>query len=147
MNAAYLSAFAALIGSAIGGFTSLATTWLTQHGEARRRRLEQDRVERQTLFALFVDEASLLYADAFTHDGTDVARLGKLYGIISRLRLLSSGAIVLRAENVVHKIIETYLAPNRTFRDIMELRESGALDPLKEFSEACREELRQFGSV
>jgi hypothetical protein len=44
-------------------------------------------------------------------------------------------------------IVTTYLAPNKTFRDVVELRESGAINPLKEFSEACREELREFGSV
>ena len=103
-------------------------------------------MERQTLFAEFIDEASLLYADAFTHDGTDLAKLGKLYAMISRMRLLSSKEIVEHAEEVSHMIVDTYLAPNKTFRDALHLRESGALDPLKDFSEACREELRKFGT-
>jgi hypothetical protein len=143
-TAAYLPAVAALVGSGIGGFTSLATTWLTQHGQARLQQLTRDRVKRETLFAQFIDEASLLYADAFTHEGTDLARLGKLYAMISRMRLLASRNIVDHAEMVSRKIIETYLAPNKTFHDVLDLKESGALDPLKRFSEACREELRQF---
>src|ERR1700722_12659058 len=88
MDPAYLPAIAALVGSAIGGFTSLATTWLTQHGQAKLQQRTQDRVERETLFAKFIDEASLLYADAFTHESTDLSKLGALYALIGKMRLL-----------------------------------------------------------
>jgi hypothetical protein len=37
-------------------------------------------------------------------------------------------------------IIETYLAPSRTFADLAEL--INEMDPLRDFSEACRRELR-----
>jgi hypothetical protein len=146
MDAAYLSAAAALVGSAIGGFTSLSTTWLTQHGQVRFQRLTQERAERESLFAQFIDEASLLYADAFTHDGTDLAKISKIYAMIGRMRLVSSKDIVDHADRVSQMIIDTYLAPNRTFRDIQELRKNGAMDPLKEFSEACRKELEKYGT-
>jgi hypothetical protein len=36
MDSAYFSAFAALTGSVIGGLTSLATSWLTEHTQAER---------------------------------------------------------------------------------------------------------------
>ncbi len=136
---------AALIGSAIGGFTSLATTWLSQRGQEKLQQRTQDRVKRETLFSQIIEEASALYADAFTHEGTDLSKLSGLYAMISRMRLLVSENIVEHAEKVSHLIIETYLAPNKTFRDVVKLRESGALDPMKEFSEACREELRKYG--
>jgi hypothetical protein len=61
------------------------------------------------------------------------------------MRLLAPPEIVERAERVSHDVIETYLGPNKGFRDILELKEKGALDPLREFSEACRDELRKFG--
>ena len=35
MSSAYISAIAALAGSGIGAVASLATTWLTQHAQAR----------------------------------------------------------------------------------------------------------------
>jgi hypothetical protein len=145
MDAAYLPAVAALVGSAIGGLTSLATTWLTQHGQAKFQQLTQDRVQRETLFAAFIDEASVLYADAFEHQSTDLSKVAKLYAMISRMRLLCSENIVDHADRVSQMIIDTYLGPNKSFRDIAELRASGALDPLKEFSDCCREELRRFG--
>lgn len=145
MDLAYLSAISALAGSAIGGFTSLGTTWLTQHGQQKITQRTQDRVKRETLFAQFIDEASMLYADAFSHEATDLSKLSKLYAMISRMRLLSSQSIVEHAESVTRMVIDTYLAPNKTFRDVVELRKNGALDPLKKFSEACREELQRIG--
>jgi len=44
-------------------------------------------------------------------------------------------------------IIETYLAPNKTFPDVMEILDNEAMNPLRAFSQACREELRGRGSA
>ena len=145
MNVGYLTALSALVGSAIGGLTSLATTWLAQFGEAKRQQQTRESAKRETLFAQFIDDATALYADAFTHNETDLAKLATLYSLISRMRLVASQQIVEHAENVSHAIIETYLAPNKTFGDVLELKQNGSLDPLKKFSEACREELKRFG--
>ena len=39
--------------------------------------------------------------------------------------------------------MDTYFAPNTTVRELTELMKSGAaIDPLKEFAEAAREDLR-----
>jgi hypothetical protein len=43
---------------------------------------------------------------------------------------------------VVRVIIDTYLAPNKALRQMKELLQEGAVNPLREFSNACREELR-----
>jgi hypothetical protein len=41
--------------------------------------------------------------------------------------------------------ISTYFAPNKTIRELHDLMKSGAgVDPLKDFSEAARDELRVF---
>ena len=66
MDAAYISAFAALAGSAIGASASFVTTWLTHHAQQRATRLEQERSRRERLYGEFVDEVSRL-ADALTH--------------------------------------------------------------------------------
>ena len=50
------------------------------------------------------------------------------------------------ADRVVRLIIETYLAPNKTFRDVPEILDNEAMDPLRDFSNACREELRKLES-
>jgi hypothetical protein len=47
----------------------------------------------------------------------------------------------------VEATVDTYFAPNKTIRELRELIKSGAgTDPLKDFSEAAREELQAFPS-
>ena len=70
MDAAYISAFAALAGSAIGGLTSFATSWTTQHAQARTQRLAAERDARAALFGRFLDEAARLYSDALKTNAT-----------------------------------------------------------------------------
>jgi hypothetical protein len=146
MDAAYFSAFAALAGSAIGGFTSLAASWLSQHVQFTAQQRASDLSRREDLYRQFIAEASRWYADAFTHDTAEVANLVNLYALISRMRILSSPTIVEHADRVVRKIIETYLAPNKTFRDVSEILDNEAMNPLRDFSRACREELRERGA-
>ena len=57
MDAAYLSAFSALAGSAIGALSSLATTWLTQNAQSRLAHLNQQRTKREALYSDFIDDA------------------------------------------------------------------------------------------
>ena len=87
-----------------------------------------------------------MYADAFAHDAAEVSSLVNLYALVSEMRVVSSPRIVENADRVIWVIIETYLAPNRTFRDVLELLDNDVLNPLREFSNACREELRGRGS-
>ena len=135
MDQAYLSALAALAGSMIGGLTSLATSWLTQRAQFRAQQLGHDLGRREDLYRDFIQEAARLYTDAYEHDKADASKLVNLYALICKMRILSSPGI-----------IETYLAPNKTFRDLPEFLDNDAMDPLREFSNACREELRRLGS-
>jgi hypothetical protein len=141
MNPVYLSALAALAGSAVGGMTSLAAAWLTQHRQDRTTRLSQDKARRQKLYKQFIDVAAKLYADALIHEQAEVPALFRLYALISQMRVLSNSTVVQDAEAVAQLIVETYFAPNRTFPELRELMHSHTLDPLRAFSERCREEL------
>jgi hypothetical protein len=93
-DAAYLPAVAALAGSAIGGFTSLASAWLTQRHQDRAILFLQDKGRRQLLYKQFIDESSKLYADALMHDKSDISALVSVYALIGQLRILSSLAVV-----------------------------------------------------
>jgi hypothetical protein len=143
MDQAYVTALAALAGSVIGGVTSLATSWLTHRAQFRAQRAGHDLSRREDLYWDFIEEASKLYADAFEHDTADVAKLVKLYALISRMRVLSSHQTVDSADKVARVIVETYLSPNKTFRDLPAFIEDNSMDPLREFSNSCREELRR----
>jgi HAMP domain-containing protein len=61
MEAAYISAFAVLAGTAIGGLTSFATSRTTQQAQARAQRLAA--------------EAAKLYADALQSRRDDMSSL------------------------------------------------------------------------
>jgi hypothetical protein len=48
----------------------------------------------------------------------------------------------------MRSILDTYFSPNRTTADLRELvKTGGGVDPLKDFSEAAREELRAFAPL
>ena len=89
-----------------------------------------------------------MYVDAIEHqpaDVVDASKLVRLYALISRMRVLSSLPIVEDAELVVRTIIDAYLRPKMTVREVSEtLRNSAFVDPLRDFSDACREELRKI---
>jgi len=149
MDAGYFSAFAALAGSAIGALTTLGASWLTQREQLRAQQLTHDIGRREDLYKDFIEEASKVYADAIEHepaDAADLSKLVRLYALISRMRVLSSSPIIEHADHVVRIIIENYLAPKMTLREVSEmLKNSAFMDPLREFSDACREELRKIG--
>jgi len=42
-------------------------------------------------------------------------------------------------------IVNTYLAPSKTSNELRDMVNSGAIDLLRDFSEACRKEFEQFG--
>ena len=75
MNAAYLSALAALAGSAIGGLTSFLGSWVSQNAQAKARLFIRERMRRQKLYRDFVEEGSTLYIDALTHDTADLTKM------------------------------------------------------------------------
>ena len=142
INPAALPALAALAGSATGGLTSFASTWLTLRRQGRATRLSRERARRQKLYKQFIDEASKLYLNALVHEEAEVSELVRISALISRMRVLSSPAVIEEAGAVVRMIVATYFAPNKTFPELRELIDSHAIDPLRIFSEACRAELQ-----
>jgi len=144
MDSASLSAFAALAGAAIGGLTSFATSWLTQQTQVKVQQSARKLTRREELYKDFVEEASKLYADSLIHETSDVSQLVRLYAMISRMRVLSSTTTIESADKVARMIVNTYLAPNKTFPELRDMVNSGAIDLLRDFSEACREEFQKL---
>jgi hypothetical protein len=145
MDAAYISAFAALAGSAIGGLTSFATSWTTLQTQARAQRLAAEREARAALFGRFLDEAAKLYSDALQNRRDDITATIGIYALINRIRLISSPQVVEAADTVARIIVDAYLAPNITMEEMRANWIDRHVDPLRDFSEACRQELQTFG--
>jgi hypothetical protein len=142
LDTAFLSAFAALAGSAIGGATSFISAWLSHGAQLRAQLLLNDKSRREELYREFVEDASRLYIDALTRDTADLSKAITLYAHISRMRILSSPRVIEEADKVALLIIDYYPEPNKSFEDVRAMINQHELDPLRKFSEACRDELQ-----
>jgi hypothetical protein len=148
MDVAYVSAISALAGSVIGGLTSGYTTWLTQRSQVRAGQVAHDLARREDLIRDFIIAASKMYGDAMVNSEPKMPEIVDLYAMVSRMRVLSMPRAVVCADKVMDSIIETYFAPNRTVADLRQIvKTGGGVDPLKDFSEAARQELRGFSPV
>jgi hypothetical protein len=134
-------ALAALAGTTIGGLTTLAVTWMTQRTLARARLTERERAARYELYKQFIEEASKLYGDALVNSKAEISTLVGAYALISSMRVLSSAAIVDRADAALRTIIDIYFSPNRTVAELRGEINGGRLDLLRDFSNAARDEL------
>jgi hypothetical protein len=145
MDVAYLSALSALAGSVVGGLTSGITTWLSQRSQSKAGQVAYDLSRRRELYKDFIIAASKAYAEAVLTSEPKIDELISLYAMISRMRTMSSSDIVACAEQVALGTIGAYAQPNRTVAEWRELLKSGTgVDPLKDFAEAVREEIRRF---
>jgi hypothetical protein len=147
MDVAYLPALSAIAGSVVGGLTAGITTWLSQRAQARAGQFAHEMSRRDDLYKDFILAASKSYGDALMSNEPQVPELLALSALISRMRVISLRTVV-SAEKIMEATISAYFAPNRTLRELHDLMKSGAgIDPLKDFSEAAREELRGFAPL
>jgi hypothetical protein len=97
------------------------------------------------LFGRFLDEAAKLYADALQNRRDDMSGLIGIYALTNRIRLVSTERVVESADAVCRVIVDAYLAPNMTLEEMRTNWNDKHVDPLRDFSEACRRELQTFG--
>jgi hypothetical protein len=145
MDTAFISAFSALAGSIFGGLTSGTTTWMSLRSQARADHRLHRVAHREDLYRDFIVAASATYGSAILSSEPQIQDFVVLYGMISRMRVVSSAPVIASAENAMNLIIDSYFVPNKTIHELHALIKRGEeIDPLKHFSEATREELRTF---
>jgi len=145
MDIALISALSALAGSAVGGLTSSGTTWLAQRIQARAARVAHELSGREDLYRDFIVAASNAYGAALTSNDPRISDLVGLYAMVSRMRILSSPRVAECADQVMIMMIDTYFAPKKSVMELRDMIKVGAgIDPLREFSETARNELRQI---
>jgi hypothetical protein len=92
-----------------------------------------------------------LYIDALTNDQPNLSKTITLYALVSQMRFISSPKVIEEAEKVARLILETYPKPNKTFSELRDMAHDMAheqsLDPLRRFSESCREELQGVAAL
>jgi hypothetical protein len=146
MEATLITAMAGVFGSLVGASASIGTTWLTKRTEIVRTTAERKLRERESLYNQFLTEASRVAVHALTHSFEGPDQIVALYGILSRIRLVASNAVVREGEMCCMRILAMYGKPSMTVDElrgvIATANDLAELDPLKAFSNACREELR-----
>jgi len=142
MDNSVITALAALAGAAVGGVMTVFASWLSQHAQARTQWIAHNQALRQELYREFIEQSSKLYVHALQNNNADVVALMGLYAELSRMRIMSSAAVANSADQMLKKIVDCYLEPNKTFPELRQMTDSGLIDPLRDFSEACREEFR-----
>ena len=108
MDTSLITALAAASGSLAGAVASVGTTWITQHKQTVRELTQARLREREALYSEFITEASRLAVDAVSHSLETLEKFVNLYGIIGRIRLVSSEEVLAEAETCCRRIIALY---------------------------------------
>ena len=66
------------------------------------------------LYREFIEQSSKLYIHALQNSNADVVALMGLYAELSRMRIMSSAAVVDSADQILKKIADTYSEPNKS---------------------------------
>lgn len=137
-----LAAVAALGGSIVGACSSLTATLIGQRLQARWSRLGADLEEREKLYGVFVEEAVHLFTDSIQRSAIEPAKIMRLYAKVARIRLTSTDPVLHAAEQVGKRLLEAYELPPENPMEVLARYANGEtdLDPLREFTEACRRE-------
>jgi hypothetical protein len=138
-----VTALAALVGTAEGGFTNVIAGLLSHRLQVRAQWFARENNRRQTLYREFIEEASKCYIDALQHDNAEIPGLVSLYAKLGRMRVLSSDSVVKCADEIAKKILDTYLEPDKSFVELRDMAKTGTIDLLYQFSMVCREEFER----
>jgi len=144
MDSSIVTALAALLGSLIGGFTSFATTWLSQKHTAKSQWLRDEVSKREALYSAFIDEAARRLADAVENNINSPGQVVNFYALFNRIRFVGTDDVARTAEGVMEVVINLYNAPNTTLNDIFQPKDTRDPDPLAQFTGACRLELQSL---
>ena len=144
MDPSIIPGLAALFGAATGGLTSLLAASVNQRAQMRAQWFAQDTLRRQELYKEFIEEASRCYVHALQNDKPDIPLLVGLFAKIGRIRVLSTPKVVVIADEIGHKILDTYAEPDKSFSELREMVNARSIDLIRHFSEACRAELESM---
>ncbi len=145
MDATIVSALAAVLGSLTGGFATFATAWITQRTQSKRELVRAEISKRETLYGEFICECSRLFMESLVRALEKPDAVLPVYALLNRIRLSASDTVLAEAERMLIRITEQYFSPNLSVEDMRALVQSGSdADPLKQFGEACRVELKSM---
>lgn len=140
MDAAIVTAVAAVGGSLAGGLTSFATNLMSQRLSARRDREIAELDRREALYAEFGRSAAELMLDSVGSELIDAGRMVSLMTTVGQIRIISSEPVLKAAQAVVASVMASYRAAPADLNESLSSRTEDLIAPLTAFSDACREE-------
>jgi hypothetical protein len=144
MDPAVVGALSAVLGSLVGGSATIATAWVSQRTQNRRKLVRNEIRKRETLYSEYVAECSRLAIDALDHTLDDPSKVFNVYALQNRIRLIASEPVVAAADDTLHQILSTYFGPNVSRDEMRTIALTRQVDPLKPFAVAARLELQQL---
>ena len=129
-------------GTVVGGVATVAIAWINQKTLNQRELLREEIRTRETLYGEFISECARLLVDAFQHTLEKPETLLPAYGLLNRIRMCASHEVLAAAEHLLGRITDQYVSSNLSAQELFQLARSAKTDPLKEFGEACRAELK-----
>lgn len=130
------------VGTVMGVSATVAIAWINQKTLNQRELLREEIRTRETLYGEFISECARLLVDAFQHTLEKPETLLPAYALLNRIRMCASHEVLAAAERLVGRITDQYFSSNLSAQELFKLARSGNTDPLKEFGEACRVELK-----
>ena len=144
MEQSIISGLSAVLGSLVGGASTIATALFTHRAQSRRESVTAEIRRREVVYTEFINECSKLAIDALNHTLENPETLMNAYALLNRIRLTSSDSVVDAADQTIKNIVEQYFQPILSIEELHKMEASGHLDPLKEFSVCCKLELRRL---
>ena len=147
MDTALIGAFSAVMGSLVGGLTSFLTTYANQRNQSRRDFFSKQISKRETLYTEFINEAARLSIESLDSQMEKASGMVTIHALHNRIRLNASEEVLLQAaDHAIANIVQSYKRPNLTAEEIRSGAYLDIEDPLKEFGQACRNELNKLYS-
>ena len=147
MDTTIVSTLVGVLGSFVGASTAIAIGWITQKSQETLKKQELIWAEidkRELLYGKFIGECSKLIVDAYGHSLENPDMLLSVYALLNCIRLSATQTVLTQAEDIIRWIAKQYSSPNLSLEDMHRLVHSQWDDPLKEFGEACRNELKSI---
>ena len=144
MDTMFVTALSGVLGSLVGGSASVTTAWITQRSRIKHERIDAEIRHREQLYTKFIRESSKLVVDSFAHTLTTPETLLSAYELINRIRLSAPDGVLAEAEGVLRRVTEQYFSPSLSLAEVRGLVQSGSADPVRQFAEACRSELKSM---
>lgn len=130
------------VGTVMGVCATVAIAWINQKTLNQRELLREEIRTRETLYGEFIGECARLLVDAFQHTLEKPETLLPAYALLNRIRMCASHEVLAAADRLLGRITDQYVSSNLSAQELFQLARSAQTDPLKEFGDACRAELK-----